>query len=92
MMEAVVHAPFAIAVPAGIEIMDHSTQAVMEGRPYLAWVQLDFASTFVELRRKKLTSSAETTSLMSWHLKHTGSRNQPGPSPGARRGQWSSSR
>ena len=51
--QTVGQAQFAIAEPAGIELMGHTMQALMGPRRDLAWLQLDCTNAFGELSREK---------------------------------------
>ena len=46
-------AQFAIAKPAGLELLGHTMQAQMEVRADLAWLQLDCSNAFGEISREK---------------------------------------
>ena len=51
--QTVGQAQFAIAEPAGIDLMGHTVQALMEATGDLAWLQLDCTNAFGELSREK---------------------------------------
>ena len=55
--QTVEQAQFAVAEPAGIELMEHTMQALMEARGDLAWLQLDCTNAFGELSREKCLQS-----------------------------------